>query len=103
MAVYATSNRRHLVRQTFSDRDGDEVDIKETIGEKTSLSERFGVRVAFLPLNKQEYLKLVDRMAAQEGVEMDQEKLHFEALKWEMYHPGRTPRTARQFLDSLHL
>ena len=103
VAVYATSNRRHLVRQTFSDRDGDEVDIKETIGEKTSLSERFGVRVAFLPLNKQEYLKLVDRMAAQEGVEMDQEKLHFEALKWEMYHPGRTPRTARQFLDSLHL
>ena len=102
VAVYATSNRRHLVRQTFSDRAGDEVDRKETIGEKTSLSERFGVRVAFLPLNKTDYLNLVDRMAQQEGVTLEREALHAQALTWEMYHPGRTPRTVRQFFDSLH-
>ncbi|MGN0968178.1 MAG: ATP-binding protein [Oscillospiraceae bacterium] len=101
VAIYATSNRRNLVRQTFSDRAGDEVDISETIQEKTALADRFGVRVAYLPLNKPEFLKLVDGLAALGGIEMETEQLHAKAIAWEARHPGRTPRTARQFIASL--
>lgn len=101
VAIYATSNRRRLVRQNFSDRTGDEVDIQETIDEKTSLSERFGLRVVYQSLDKARYLELVDSMAAEAGVSLDRETLHARALMWERYHPGRTPRTARQFLNSL--
>lgn len=103
VAVYATSNRRRLVRQTVSERAGDELDARETVDEKTALSERFGLRVAYLPLDKAAYLDMVDRLAAQEGVTMDREDLHREALRWEVYHPGRTPRTIHQFLASLRL
>lgn len=103
VAIYATSNRRHLVRQTFSDRAGDEVDRTETISEKTSLSERFGLRIPYLALGKPEFLGLVERMAAQAGVTLDRDTLRAEAAKWEMRHPGRTPRTAKQFIASLHL
>ena len=103
VAVYATSNRRRLVRQTLSDREGDELDARETIDEKTALSERFGLRVAYLPLDKAAYLEMVDRLAAQEGVAMDREALHRAAMQWEAYHPGRTPRTVRQFLASLRV
>ena len=101
VAIYATSNRRNLVRQTFSDRTGDEVDAAETIQEKTALADRFGLRVAYLPLNKPEFLKLVDGLAALEGIEMDPEELHAQAIRWEARHPGRTPRTARQFIAGL--
>ena len=103
VAVYATSNRRHLVRQTFSDRAGDEVDRRETIAEKTALSERFGLRIPYLSLDKADFLRLVDRMAALSGVTMEPEALHDGALKWETRHPGRTPRTVKQFLQSLTL
>lgn len=103
VAIYATSNRRHLVRQTFSDRAGDEVDAFETIQEKTSLSERFGLRIPYLALNKADFLDMVERMAALYGVEMDREELRAGAVRWEMHHPGRTPRVARQFIASLAL
>ena len=102
VAIYAPYNRRHLVRQTFSDRAGDEVDALETIAEKTSLAERFGGRIPYLALNKASFLDLVERMAEQDGVSMDRDKLRAEANKWEMRHPGRTPRTAKQFIASLH-
>ncbi len=101
VAVYATSNRRNLVMQTFSDRAGDEVDCAETIQEKTALADRFGLRLAFLPLNKGEFLALVEGLAALEGVELAGEELRRRALQWELRHPGRTPRTARQFIADL--
>ena len=103
VAVYATSNRRHLVRQSFSDREGDEVDLRETIAEKTALSERFGLRIPFLGLDQKEYLALVDELAGREGIDLPQDELHRRALRWEMQHPGRTPRTVHQFLNSLRL
>ena len=103
VAIYATSNRRHLVRQTFSDRAGDEVDAFETISEKTALAERFGLRIPYLALNKNEFLDLVETMAARCGVQMEREQLRSEAGRWEMRHPGRTPRTAKQFIASLCL
>ncbi|MEG2119078.1 MAG: ATP-binding protein [Pseudoflavonifractor sp.] len=101
VAVYATSNRRHLVRQTFSDRAGDEVDASETIQEKTSLSDRFGLRVPYLALNKAEFLDMVTKMAAKQGIPLSSDHLRAEAVKFEARHPGRTPRTARQFIASL--
>lgn len=101
IAIYATSNRRHLVRQTFSDRAGDEVDAFETISEKTALAERFGLRIPYLTMDKGDYLALVDHLAAQAGLGMDRAQLHAQAMTWEIRHAGRTPRTARQFIDSL--
>lgn len=101
VAVYATSNRRHLVRETFSDRAGDEVDMRETIEEKTALSERFGLRIPYLALDQRDYLALIDRLALQNQVAEEREELHRQALRWVMYHPGRTPRTAQQFMNSL--
>lgn len=102
VVIYATSNRRHLVRQTFSDRAGDEVDAFETISEKTALAERFGLRIPYLTMNKAGYLALVDHLAAQAGIGLDREALHAQAMTWEIRHAGRTPRVARQFIASLH-
>jgi len=101
VAVYATSNRRHLVRQTFSERAGEEIDTFETIAEKTALSERFGLRILYQNMDKRGYLALVDHLAAREGIEMDAEQLHALAMKWDIRHGGRTPRSARQFIASL--
>ena len=103
VAIYATSNRRHLVRQTFTDRAGDEVDASETISEKTALAERFGLRIPYLTMNKQGYLALVDYLADRAGVTLDRDALHAQAMAWEIRHAGRTPRVARQFIASLHV
>ena len=101
VVIYATSNRRHLVRQTFSDRAGDEVDTFETISEKTALAERFGLRIPYLTMNKDGYLALVDYLADQAGIQLDKQLLHAQAMTWEIRHSGRTPRVARQFIASL--
>lgn len=101
VAIYATSNRRHLVRQNFSDRGNDEVDAAETISEKTALAERFGLRIPYLTMNKASYLALVDHLAAQADIRMAPEILHAQAMTWEIRHSGRTPRVARQFIASL--
>jgi len=101
VAVYATSNRRHLVRQTISERAGDEMDRSETIREKTSLADRFGVRVLFQGLNKAEYLALVDMLAEQRGINLPPEELHRQAVAWERFHGAQTPRAALQFILSL--
>ena len=102
VAIYATSNRRHLVRQTFSDRAGDEVDAFETISEKTALAERFGLRIPYMTMSKSEYLALIDHLAGLYHVEMNREVLHAKAMEWEIRHAGRTPRVARQFIASLN-
>ena len=101
VAVYATSNRRNLVRQNFSDRSGDEVDTQETIQEKTSLAERFGLRIPYTALNRNQFLDMVEELARRKGIRWEPEVLRAEAVKWEMRHPNRTPRTALQFLASL--
>ena len=101
VAVYATSNRRHLVRQTISERAGDEMDRSETIREKTSLADRFGLRVLYQGLTKQEYLDVVDMLARRSGLDMIPEELHQKAVAWERLHGAQTPRTALQFILSL--
>ena len=101
VCICATSNRRHLVRQTFADRAGDEVDTFETISEKTALAERFGLRIPYLTMNKTDYLALVDHLAARAGLDIPADRLHAQAMTWEIRHAGRTPRVARQFVASL--
>lgn len=101
VAIYATSNRRNLVRQTFSDRAGDEVDRDETIQEKTALADRFGLRVVYQGFTKKEYLELIRQLAEQRGVASPWEDIEARAVAWDARHPGRSPRTARQFMDSL--
>ena len=101
VVIYATSNRRHLVRQNFSDRGNDEVDASETIAEKTALAERFGLRIPYLSMSKADFLALVDYLAGQAGLTLPAQELHARAMTWEIRHSGRTPRVARQFISSL--
>lgn len=106
--IYATSNRKHLIKEKFSDRAGlvsgnadDEIRSADTMQEKLSLSDRFGMTVVFSSPDKQRYLEIVEGIIKQRGLEIDRELLHREALKWELWYNGRSPRTARQFADWL--
>jgi len=103
--VYATSNRRHLIREFFEDRprprDGDEVHAWDTVQEKLSFSDRFGLTLTFEPANQDTYLKIVRHLAAQANITLTQEDLDYRALQWATRHNGRSGRTARQFIDFL--
>lgn len=100
--IYATSNRRHLVKQTWSDRqDQDEVNINDAKQEKTSLSSRFGVKILYTHPNRQHYLDIVDGLASQYNLNMTQEELHRKALTWEIRHGGFSGRTAKQFINAM--
>ncbi len=102
--VYATSNRRHLVRQRVSERPGastDELHPQDAMAEKLSLAERFGLRMAFYPPDQQAYLDMVEALAAQAGIAMDRDELHRRALAYEREQGGRSGRTARRFVDEL--
>lgn len=97
--IYATTNRRHLVQEKFSD--GDEIHSKDTREEQLSLADRFGITISFFTPNQNEFLKIVDGIVESKGLEVDKEYLHSEALKWEKWHNGRSPRSARQFINWL--
>ncbi|NJL48803.1 MAG: ATP-binding protein [Leptolyngbyaceae cyanobacterium SM2_5_2] len=105
MAVYATSNRRHLVREYFSDRprpsDQDEIQAWDTLQEKLSFSDRFGLTLTFEPADQPTYLVIVQHLAQQAGLTLPQEELTAKALQWATRHNGRSGRTARQFIDWL--
>lgn len=103
--VYATSNRRHLIREFFDDRprpqDSDEIHSWDTVQEKLSLSDRFGLTLTFTPANQETYLKMVFHLASQAKLALSAEDLKFRALQWATRHNGRSGRTARQFIDFL--
>ena len=101
VAVYCTSNRRHLVRQNFSDRNGDEIDASETIQDKTSLADRFGLRILYSELTKPQFIDMAMEMAVSKGVTMDPDNLKKAAVRWEARHTSRSPRSALQFAASL--
>ncbi|MEH2463158.1 ATP-binding protein [Nostoc sp.] len=105
VVVYATSNRRHLIREFFVDRpapkDNDEIHAWDTMQEKLSFSDRFGLTLTFEPANQKTYLKIVQHLAAQTEINITQEDLEFQALQWATRHNGRSGRTARQFVDFL--
>ena len=99
--IYATTNRKHLVKETFSERSGDDVHANDAIEEKLSLSDRFGITVSFYSPDQKEYLKIIDGIVEARGLEVDTEYLHAEALKWVRWHNARSPRTAKQFINWL--
>ncbi|MEH2012437.1 ATP-binding protein [Nostoc sp.] len=105
VVVYATSNRRHLIREFFVDRpaprDNEEIHAWDTMQEKLSFSDRFGLTLTFEPANQKTYLKIVQHLAAQAEINITQEDLEFQALQWATRHNGRSGRTARQFVDFL--
>ncbi|NLT97065.1 MAG: ATP-binding protein [Christensenellaceae bacterium] len=99
VAVYATSNRRHLVRERFSEREGDDVHRNETIQELTALSARFGLTLGYFKPNRREYLEIVRALAEDYGINMDAAVLEAGAEQFAL--SGRSPRAARQYIDSL--
>lgn len=106
--IYATSNRRHIIKEKFSDRTGlmsedhdEEVRALDTMQEKLSLSDRFGITVVFSSPDKKTYLNIVDGLAEKRGLKVEKDLLHKEALKWELWYNKRSPRTAMQFIDWL--
>jgi hypothetical protein len=101
IAIYATSNRRHMVKETFSDRDGDDLHVSETIEEISSLSDRFGLMVSFYRPDKEDFLSIVKEMAHQYSINMPEDELEKEAEKFAVRRSGRSPRIARQFIQYL--
>jgi predicted AAA+ superfamily ATPase len=117
IVVYATSNRRHLVKEKFSDRPagggiatGSEADVRafDTMQEQLSLSDRFGVTIVFTLPAQDEFLKIAELIAEERGLlnrlttsDTELKTFHDNALRWERWFNGRSPRTARQFVDWL--
>lgn len=100
VAVYATSNRQNLVRQRFSER-SDDVSERDTLEEKFSLADRFDIRLTFHAPTQAEYLEIVRGMAQKQGLSLSEEALVEQALRWSVRRASTSPRTARQFVDSL--
>lgn len=103
--IYATSNRRHLVRERAGDKlevgADDDIHSSDTVQEKLSLVYRFGVRIYFGAPDRKEFHTIVKTLAKRNGITMPEDQLLLEAGKWEISHGGLTGRTAQQFIDHL--
>lgn len=101
--IYATSNRRHLIRETFRDKEDrdEELHTSDTVQEKLSLVARFGVTIYFGKPEKKEFQEIVRKLASRNHLDMAEEELLLEANKWELHHGGMSGRTAQQFIDYL--
>ena len=101
--IYATSNRRHLIKETWNDRNDVEMDNgmhrSDTMEEKLSLVNRFGVTINYSKPSQKEYFHIVTELAHKEGIKMSDEELCAEANKWELSHGGISGRTAQQFIN----
>lgn len=101
IAIYATSNRRNLVKENFSDRNGDDIHLQDTIQEVMSLSARFGLKITFSKPNKDLYLSIVENLAMQYNIGMAKNELAIQAEAFALRNGGRSPRTAKQFIEYL--
>ena len=101
--IYATSNRRHLIRETFKDKQDRDEDMhtNDTVQEKLSLVARFGVTIYFGSPDKKAFQEIVRTLAIKNGISLPEEELLLEANKWELSHGGLSGRTAQQFIDYL--
>ena len=99
--IYATSNRRHLIRETWRDRSEahEELYRDDSANETISLSDRFGLIIHYYAPTQAEYLEIIRSMLKRQGIELDAEQLRIEGLRWEMSHSGRNGRTAQQFVN----
>jgi hypothetical protein len=96
--IYATSNRRHLIKENFSDREND-VNRSDTLQEELSLSDRFGLSITFVNPDKQEFLDITEQIVKDRGIDVDIDKLLEGADQWARRRGGRSPRCAKQFID----
>jgi predicted AAA+ superfamily ATPase len=105
VVIYATSNRRHLIREFFADRpspqDNNEVHAWDTMQEKLSFSDRFGLTLTFESADQTTYLKIVQHLATQANININSADIEYQALQWATRHNGRSGRTAKQFVDFL--
>lgn len=100
--IYATSNRRHLIKETWNDRNHDqEINNNDAMQEKLSLVSRFGVQIMYIHPNKQHYLDIIDALAETYHLKMPVNQLHELALQWEIRNGGFSGRTAKQFIHML--
>ena len=101
--IYATSNRRHLIREKFSDKRERDEDLhtNDTVQEKLSLVYRFGVTIYFGAPDKAQFQQIVKALAQRANISLPEEELLAEANKWELFHGGLSGRTAQQFIDYL--
>ena len=98
---YATSNRKHLIPTKFSDNESDEIRPSDTVEEKVSLVDRFGLRLGFYHFSQDTYLEIVASYAAKYGVRMAKEKLDRMAIQWALRAGGRNGRIAEQFVRTI--
>ncbi len=101
MVIYATSNRRHIIKERFSDREGDEVHLRDALQSAASLSDRFGIEITFSDLSKKEYLALVEILALESNIKTEKSELFILAERFALHKSSRSPRTARQFISSM--
>lgn len=102
--IYATSNRRHLIRETWSDRSDmsqDELHRSDTMQEKLSLVARFGVTISYTKPSQKEYFEIVKVLAQKQNIDLSEEELYAKANQWELSHGGISGRTAQQFINYL--
>lgn len=99
--IYATSNRRHLVKESFSDRTDDDVNTRDNMQESLSLSDRFGLAVCYSIPTKKEFVDIVIALARQRGIDMSDEELEMGAERFALSRGGRSPRCAKQYVESL--
>lgn len=99
--IYATSNRRNLIKETWDDREGSELHRQDTVNEKISLADRFGITLFYTLPNQEQYFSMVEEIARRNRIELPREELRSAALRWEMSHSGRSGRLAKQFIDYL--
>ena len=103
--IYATSNRRHLIRETWQDRPdniSDDMHQNDTVQEKLSLSARFGLSIGYFRPSHQEYVKIIQELAHRHPeIKMTDEELRAGAVQWEMSHSGISGRAAQQYINSL--
>lgn len=99
--IYATSNRRHIVKESFSDRTDDDVNTRDNMQESLSLSDRFGLAVCYSIPDKKEFVDIVCALARQKGINMSDEELEKGAERFALSRGGRSPRCAKQYVESL--
>ena len=101
VVIYATSNRRHIIKEKFSDREGDDIHRNDTMQELISLSERFGIHVTFSKPNKETFLHIVHHLAEENEIDMPKDEIELLAERFALERGGRSARLAKQFIDGL--
>lgn len=99
--IYATSNRRHLVKESFADRTDDDINTRDNMQESLSLADRFGLAVCYSVPTKKDFLEIVYALAKEKGLDMTEEELAMGAEKFALARGGRSPRCAKQYVESL--